>query len=122
MLEFDEPGLAQALEAAGFTGVQCTRVERIEEHRLTPGAVRAWFASRPAPGRPPYQELLARYLPASQVATLQQALVRQADGRLVRFTVAGVYLDARALGGMPARPGGGPRVRAATIDNAARGA
>ena len=122
MLDFDAARLVQELAAAGFGGVQCEGVERTEEHRLTPGAVRAWLESRPAPGRPPYRELLARYLLASHLAALKQALVRQADGRLIRFTIAGVYLHARALSSVQARHDGGSHVRADAIDSGTSGA
>jgi|GEM_PF-2087376 SAM-dependent methyltransferase len=101
MLDFDIASLGAALSRAGFTEICWERVERTEEHRLTPGVVRAWLETQPAPGRPAYSELLARYLPADELAAFKRALVRHADGRLVPFKVVGVYMRAVASGSAP---------------------
>lgn len=98
MLDFDIEALRAHLRAAGFADVCCERVERTEEHRITPGVVRAWLETQPAPGRPTYAELLARHLPAGEVAEFKRALVRHADGRRVPFKVVGVYVRAVASG------------------------
>jgi putative ATPase len=101
MLDFDIDTLGALLHAAGFADVCCERVERTEEHRITPGVVRAWLETQPVPGRPTYAELLGRHLSASDVAEFKRALVRHADGRHVRFKVVGVYVRAVAAGDSP---------------------
>lgn len=98
MLDFDIDTLCALLHAAGFADLCGERVERTEEHRITPGVVRAWLETQPAPGRPTYAELLSRHLPAGEVAEFKRALVRHADGRRMPFKVVGVYIRAVASG------------------------